>query len=193
MLCWTRQHRASQCCVGHVNIEPVSQCCVGHVNTEPVSVVLDTCNIEPVSAVLDTCNIEPVSAVLDTCNIEPVSAVLDTCNLEPVSQCCVLHTCSIEPVSQCCVGHVQHRTNRLFLLFVSLLLFVGTLLSLAGNSDGLSRVSETQQHQVQRYPFLSAYRMFLYPGVFGILYLHAYACDRTRGLYGHRKRVCTGR
>ena len=54
----------AQCCVGHVNIEPVSvvldtstqsqsvlcwtrqhrasQCCVGHVNIEPVSVVLDT-------------------------------------------------------------------------------------------------------------------------------------------------------
>ena len=57
VLCWTRQHRASQCCVGHVNIEPVSavldtstqsqsvlcwtrqhrtsQCCVGQVQHTP--------------------------------------------------------------------------------------------------------------------------------------------------------------
>ena len=62
---------------------------------------------------------------------------------------------------------------------------------------------KAQQPQEQRYPFLSVCVVFscvqtivwlpLVP-VFGIFNVHTDvdACDCTRGLYGHRKKVCTG-
>ena len=74
-------------------------------------------------------------------------------------------------------------------------------------STSLSPVSsypgKAQQPQEQRYPFLSVCAVFscvqtivwlpLVP-VFGIFNVHTDvdACHCTRGLYGHRKKVCTG-
>ena len=60
-------------------------------------------------------------------------------------------------------------------------------------------VGKAQQPQEQRYPFLSVCAVFscvqrlVWLPVFGIFNMHTDvdACDCTRGLYGHRKRVCT--
>ena len=61
--------------------------------------------------------------------------------------------------------------------------------------------SEAQQQQEQRYPLLSVcHAVFsciqttVWLPILGIFKVHTDddACDCTRGLYGHRKRVCTG-
>ena len=141
VLCWTRQHRASQCCVGHVSIEPVSavldtstqsqsvlcwtrqhrasQCCVGHVQHRASRCCVGHVNIEPVSAVLDTST--------------QSQSVLCWTRQHRASQCCVGHV--QHRAIQCCVGHVNiepvsavlDRCNiqpiNLILLFVVLLFF----------------------------------------------------------------------
>ena len=68
-----------------------------------------------------------------------------------------------------------------------------------GNSDRFTWLINTQQPQEQRYPFLSVCAVFpcvrtvVWLPVFGIFNVHTDvdACDCTRGLYGHRERVCT--
>ena len=88
------------------------------------------------------------------------------------------------------------------LLYLSLkpsLFFKALHLSFAGNSDRLTWV-RLQQPQEQRYPFLTVRAVFscvqtmvLLPvlGIFNVR-TDVKACDCTRGLYGQRKRVCTG-
>ena len=73
-----------------------------------------------------------------------------------------------------------------------------TYSSLAGNSGRLNRV-RLQQPQEQCYPFLTVRAVFscvqskVWLPMFGIFNVRTdvNACDCTRGLYGHRKRVCT--
>ena len=71
-------------------------------------------------------------------------------------------------------------------------------LSFAENSGRLPRV-RLQQPQEQRYPFLTVCAVFscvqtkiwlLVLGIFNVR-TDVNACDCTRGLCGHRKRVCT--
>ena len=61
-------------------------------------------------------------------------------------------------------------------------------------------LGKLQQPQEQRYPFLSVRAVFscvqtmVWLPVFGIFNMHTDvdACDCSPGMYGHRKRVCTG-
>ena len=71
-------------------------------------------------------------------------------------------------------------------------------MSLAGNSGRLTWV-RVQQPQEQRYSFLTVRAIFsciqlkVWLPVLGIFNVHTdvNACDCTRGLYGHRIRICT--
>ena len=74
-----------------------------------------------------------------------------------------------------------------------------TFLSCAGSSDRLTYYLGTeQQPQEQRYPFLPecvviafVQARYMAASVWDV-YVRTDACDCTQGLYGHRKRVCTG-
>ena len=65
---------------------------------------------------------------------------------------------------------------------------------------GLPSMGKAEQLQEQRYPFLSVCAVFscvqtmAWLPVFGSFNVHTHveACNCTRGLYWHRKRVCTG-
>ena len=76
-----------------------------------------------------------------------------------------------------------------------------TSLSFVGNwGIEVAFRSKVQQPQEERYPFLSVcavlpcVQTMVWLPVFGISNMHTAvdACHCTRGLYGHRKRVCTG-
>ena len=78
--------------------------------------------------------------------------------------------------------------------------FFSTSLSLAGNSGRLTCMGKAQQLQEHNYPFLSVCVVFscaqviVWRPVFRISNVGTDTdeCDCTRGLYGHRQRVCTG-
>ena len=91
-----------------------------------------------------------------------------------------------------------HENVQLFILFYFSLQFFSTSSSLVGYSSRRSWVrhssrksSATHSYQCVQYFRVSAAMVRL--PVFGIFNLHTdlNACDCTRGLYGHLKRVCT--
>ena len=85
----------------------------------------------------------------------------------------------------------------LFLCFI--FIFLITALSLVRNSGRLYRVRYAQQPQEERHPFLpvcavfTCVRTMAWLPVFGLFNVRTDVdtCDCTRGLYGHRERVCS--
>ena len=102
----------------------------------------------------------------------------------------MLSTCSKKPMST--------PTRLSLYLSLSLSLFLALHLSLARNSGCLTWV-RLQQPQEQRYPFLTVHAVFscvqtkVRLPVLWIFHVRTdvNARDCTRGLCGHRKRVCT--
>ena len=94
--------------------------------------------------------------------------------------CCIF--CSV-------LSHLLH-----FLYFFSFLIFLYVIV-LCGKF-GSPYPGKAQPPQEQRYPFLSVCAVFscvqtmVGCGIFNVRTDVVDACDCTRGLYGHRKRVC---
>ena len=102
---------------------------------------------------------------------------------------------TLSPQNIPCVFYFIFIFNRFYLYIIYVF---NNSLSLAGNSGRLTWVRQQPQKE-KRYPFLavcvafSCVQKMVWLPVFGILTctdVDAYNC--TRGLYGHRKRVCIG-
>ena len=107
------------------------------------------------------------------------------------SQICLLHCYNVK--TKVCLS--SHHSYSSFVFF-----FDSTSLSLVHTKLVSPYLGKAQQPREQRYPFLpacvvfSCVRTMVWLPVFGIFNVHTDvdACDCTRELYGHRKRVCTG-
>ena len=116
--------------------------------------------------------------------------------------CCLIRLCKHYNLDNCSLirlykHYVDNSDNcRIF----SNVLFLFLVLHFPLREVGSLCLGKAQQPQEQRYPFLSACVVFsCVPTVVwlpkcGIVNVRTDvdACDDTRGLYGHRQRVCTG-
>ena len=106
--------------------------------------------------------------------------------------CVLINKRSFEPFM--CLDLTGVRPGRTFAMYIFEYFFVPC------GKFGSPYLDKAQQPQEQRYPFLSVCAVFSF--VQTVVWLQMFrnfnmhtdvdACDCTRGLYGHRKRVCTG-